>query len=319
MRSIYKTFKKQFYLAREIQREMDKTGRFTLKFRATQESSESSLETPDPELSMRFAMVMRRFLDPQDRIYYKSIWTILKEEFGDAIPPGLVAAIDNAIAQITKGLVAVEVNGEQITAERMYEIIADGERFNRLEEHVQFLKSLANIPMIGQLLWHQFYDYTEAVLEVASHIFHAISEAEKSDKFQRLYGPPTTPRCIYCLSTIGPFKSEEHIIPEALGAYDYVLPAGYVCDRCNNGELARLDEELVNSPLFAMRRIDSVMYDKRGRLPETRLGDFTVKRTDPLNVTWTADPGSDAVKIEEELPDGQVRFRVRTKFGLTDG
>lgn len=314
MRSIYRAFKRQYHLSRDIYKEMDQTGSFTLKARFTPDSSQTELETPDPDLTMRFIMVMRRFLDSQDRIYYKAVWAALQEQFGEEVPEGMKVDIDAFITHLNKGSFPININGEDITAARIYEIIAEGARFNRLDHHVEFLKSLANIPMVGPLLWHQFYEFTIGTLVLASKLFDAISEVEKSFKYKETYGDPDkiVKKCIYCLTTEGSFKSEEHTVPEGMGNNDYVLPRGYVCDKCNHGVLSMLDRELAECILFAAQRIDAVQYTKDGRLPETRLGEITIKRTDPLNVSWIADPGSDAIKVRKVRDDGVTELSIKT-------
>jgi hypothetical protein len=51
--------------------------------------------------------------------------------------------------------------------------------------------------------------------------------------------------CLFCKSSDGDFTSREHIFPETVGNTDLaMLPPGVVCDRCNNGPLARLDKAL---------------------------------------------------------------------------
>jgi hypothetical protein len=314
MRSVYRAFKKHYLMCKDVYTTMVATGGFRFKMKLTQDRSEARLETPDEDLTMRFVVVMRRFLNPADRLYYKAVWTQLLAEFSDAIPAELKEAIEKRKIVLANGIMRFEMDGELITAERMYEIIADGIRFDHSDRYREILLNLEQLPLVGPLFWHQFYSYTENALSLASWLFEAISAAEKTEKFQQLYGDPPVARCIYCLSTEGPFRSEEHILPEAMGNHDYVLPRGYVCDPCNNGVLAGLDAELCNSPLFVSQRVNAVEYDKRGRLPEVRIGDFIVKRTDPMNVTWIADPGSDAIKVGKTRPDGMTPLRMKTKL-----
>jgi hypothetical protein len=53
--------------------------------------------------------------------------------------------------------------------------------------------------------------------------------------------------CLFCRRHDVGFTSEEHIFTEGLGiTIDYVLPKGVVCDRCNNGPLARADQAIID-------------------------------------------------------------------------
>jgi hypothetical protein len=314
MRSIYRAFKKHYQLCKDVYKKMVSTGGFTYRLHVTEEISEARAETPDSELTMRFVVVMRRFLDPSDRLYFKTVWSTLKDEFGDALSDELKTAIDKNITILTHGGGRFEFNGEVLTAERMYEIIAEGVRFGRDEQLAVYFQTIAQIPIVGPLFWHQFYSYTESALKVASMIYHGISSVEHTDKFEQLYpsDEPEVPRCIFCLSTVGPFTSEEHIFPESMGNNDIVLPPGYTCDPCNNGVLSRLDDELRTSPLFITQWPSAVNFTKQGKLPEVKLGNITIKRTDPLNVTWIADPGSDAIREGKQRPDGMTELHLHT-------
>ncbi len=316
MRSIYRAFKKHYQLCKDVYRKMAATGGFKYELHFTQESSEAKVETPDAELTMRFVVVMRRFLNPADRLYYKTMWSTLQDEFGGAIPGEVKTAIDKKINILTQGWMKFEMDGDVLTAERMYEVIADGVRFGHNEQLAEYLRKIEQVPLVGPLFWHQFYSFTESALSVASMIFGAISAVERTDKYKQLYdgGEPAVTRCIYCLSTDGPFKSEEHIVPEAMGNNDIVLPRGYVCDPCNNGVLSRLDDELRTSPLFIVQWASAVEFTKQGKLPEVSLGDITIKRTDPLNVTWIANPGSDAIRAGKQCPDGTTELHMHTSL-----
>ena len=311
MRSIYRAFKKHYQVCKDVYKMMSSTGGFQFNWHATPTSSEAKLETPDSELTMRFVVVMRRFLNPDDRLYYKSVWATLQDEFGEALPVELRTDIDETVSVLNTGLMRFEMNGEVLTAERMYQIIADGVRFGREAQCVEFLRSIEQVPMVGPLIWHQFYSYTESALGLASMLYAAISAVEKTDKYNELYGDSTVHKCIYCLSTAGPFMSEEHIIPESMGNHDFVLPPGYVCDPCNHGVLSGLDDELRTSPLFIVQWVNAVEFTKKGKLPEARLGNLTMKRTDPLNVSWIADPDSDAIRVGKQLPDGMTQLHFK--------
>jgi hypothetical protein len=288
---------------------MAATGGFVFHFSATPTSSEARLDMPDQDLAMRYVVVSRRFIDRNDRIYYKAVWDQLLAEFGGHVPVDLKGAVEKLIERISRGDIHINLNGEDVTAETIYNAVAESYVFGRTEQYTWITQHLAQVPMLGPLLWHQFYSYAENVLALASWIVEAIKAVESTEAFKQHYGDPDVACCIYCLQTDGPFRSEEHIWPESMGNNDYVLPRGYVCDPCNNGPLARLDEALRNCPLFITQLPAAVQFDKKGRLPEVRLGNITIRRDDPLNVSWIADPGSDAIRSVGTLADGQTELR----------
>jgi len=76
--------------------------------------------------------------------------------------------------------------------------------------------------------------------------------------------------CLFCLSFDNPFTSEEHILPRGLGNVLKILPPGIVCDRCNNGELARLDEILTNFDPIKFLRVFHGIENRDGKVPASK-------------------------------------------------
>lgn len=86
--------------------------------------------------------------------------------------------------------------------------------------------------------------------------------------------------CIVCCGTDGGFQSVEHVIPESMGNTELVLPRGVVCDRCNNGQLARLDQSLCEFPAVKMARILNGVPTKSGKHPLLRFSTGQMQRAD---------------------------------------
>lgn len=317
MRNIFQAFKKHYYKASDVHKKLAQAGDFSLTSRTTPDSMEAKLNIPDEELMVRFVVLMRRFLSPTDRLYYHTVWATLKEQFAQELPESIVDQVDAFITEWNKGEMPISYNHEQLTAQEIYTRLAEGQYFDQKEGARAFIQELANmnIPLAGVFMWHQFYDYTSGGFVLASKLFDLIKVVEGTPRYKALYGDPAdiVNRCIYCLTTTGKFTSEEHVLPEALGNYDEVLPPGHVCDNCNNGVLSQLDNELSQSPLFAFQRVDAVPYTKQGKLPQAHFEGATLIKTGPLNVTLRADPGSDAIKVTREREDGWVEFDVNLK------
>jgi hypothetical protein len=62
----------------------------------------------------------------------------------------------------------------------------------------------------------------------------------------------------------------EHIIPEALGNIEHVLPVGVVCDTCNNYFARKIEGPLLETPWFQHVRSRQWVKNKRGRVPPMR-------------------------------------------------
>src|SRR5258707_551446 len=79
-------------------------------------------------------------------------------------------------------------------------------------------------------------------------------------------------KCLFCLQTEVLFTRLEHPIPESLGNDEWVLPRGYVCDRCNQYFGSKVENRVINEPPFVMERLSFVVKSKKGRVPIYKAG-----------------------------------------------
>lgn len=74
-------------------------------------------------------------------------------------------------------------------------------------------------------------------------------------------------RCLFCRDDTTSSRSVEHVLPESLGNTTAILPAGVVCDGCNNYFARKVEAPLLGSdPVLALRHFERVP-NKRGRIP----------------------------------------------------
>lgn len=106
--------------------------------------------------------------------------------------------------------------------------------------------------------------------------------------------------CLFCKSSEGDFTSREHIFPETAGNTDLaMLPPGVVCNRCNNGPLARLDKALCDFLPIAMRRTTLGVTNKRGDPATLRFAQGLIEPMPPDEVA----PGdSHGVRLVDHNP-----------------
>jgi hypothetical protein len=105
-------------------------------------------------------------------------------------------------------------------------------------------------------------------------------------------GPWSGRGCLFCLKTDGGFRSIEHPIPESLGNTELVLPNGVVCDRCNHGPLATLDQRLTDLMPLKMRRTSLGIENKRGNVPVTVFEDTRLELVEGRPTLTGPAPGS---------------------------
>jgi hypothetical protein len=102
-------------------------------------------------------------------------------------------------------------------------------------------------------------------------------------------------RCLFCRQRDGGFTSREHIFPETVGNTDLaMLPPGVVCDKCNNGPLAVLDQSLCAYLPIAMRRAMLGISNKAGKGAIVR---FAQGRIEPLPMEEVAPGDSHGVRF----------------------
>lgn len=73
-------------------------------------------------------------------------------------------------------------------------------------------------------------------------------------------------RCLFCKADSSRSRSVEHAIPEALGNRTFVLPAGVVCDGCNNYFAVKVEGSLLKTGALQQLRARQGVPTKRGRI-----------------------------------------------------
>jgi len=74
-------------------------------------------------------------------------------------------------------------------------------------------------------------------------------------------------RCLFCKQPSESSKSVEHIIPESIGSKKVVLPAGVVCDKCNNYFSSKVEGPVLSHQSMRNVRAWYQVRSKKGKLP----------------------------------------------------
>lgn len=74
-------------------------------------------------------------------------------------------------------------------------------------------------------------------------------------------------RCIFCKCDSTSSRSVEHIIPESAGNKKRILPAGIVCDKCNNYFARRVEQPVLNHSWMRNVRAWEQVPNKKGTYP----------------------------------------------------
>ena len=88
--------------------------------------AEARNQTPNDKETMRFVVLMRRFLAPASNLNYEKIWLTISKEFSLEIPQVLRERIESGIEELRKGQLPLKINNKNITAENIYQTISEG-------------------------------------------------------------------------------------------------------------------------------------------------------------------------------------------------
>src|SRR5262249_34466469 len=318
--NLIRSFKRHYHKVKGMVRGLYSTGSFgfELKF-DDQTGTQVQTKTPDERETVRFVNLMRRFLNPKDEIYYLTVWRYLRQNFSSELPAETVEQVEKFIERMNHGYLPIKYNDETLTAERIYELVAEGQYFTEVDQIRRRLNEMIAVPIFAHLLFHAFYSYNEAGFLLASHLLKIIHQIEKSKTSATSIGTVETSsdRCIYCLTASGDFTAEEHIFPESLGNDELILRKGLVCKECNNEVLSALDSALIEFPPIALLRVQYLPYTKKGKLPKADFANATVERTHPRHIKWTAKGDSKIITEETKLKDGSIslKFQLEARKG----
>ena len=97
-------------------------------------------------------------------------------------------------------------------------------------------------------------------------------------------------RCLFCKEDSSNTKSIEHIVPESLGNKTFLLPVGYVCDKCNNYFARKVEKPFLEQLEMRLLRFQECIPNKKNKIPM-------------VDGVWN---GTYPIKIKREIKDEQI-------------
>lgn len=116
----------------------------------------------------------------------------------------------------------------------------------------------------------------------------------------RVEGNNLKPRCIFCKNKSENSLSIEHIIPESLGNKNHILPAGLVCDTCNNYFSRKIEGPLLNDIYFRTLRSEQGLLSKRNRAVQVPTIIFPARQIVNMAFYTSEDDQSISIDIPNE-------------------
>jgi hypothetical protein len=276
----HRAFRKQYYRAKRAHRTLAQKGAFTLRLAARVETQTGTAEfkTPDDAGAVRFAVLMRPFLDPASDYHYRKVFEQIAAEAPKRISAADRASVEEEVVAIEAGDISLAINDQRIRAHDLYVLLAQGEFFDSDQKALAQLRELRPMPLFGPLAWYHFYSFTVSIYHHVGRLYRLSWEIQRGQG--NAPDVPSASKCLFCSRSDRAFTSEEHVLPEALGNDEMVLPPGRVCDACNNA-LSVLDTELVDFPPVALLRVLYVPHTKKGRLPSADFDGVSFRKTNP--------------------------------------
>jgi hypothetical protein len=270
--ALLRQFRRQFLILRKTFPD----GNLSVQIDSSPQKAGSKLSLPPG--AFEYASVLRPFADRGSPLYLPKFWQLVRTN--PSLDTALVASIDQQLARIRSGTgMLLKVNNRRLDHEAAYHLVADGELFGENPREAEALKAFHIGPALPLLRFAAF-NYMHDLGMLLPFVYEALGPLLASNSSAALAGP----RCIYCLSTSGPFKSEDHALAESLAGETLVLPRGAVCDTCNHGPLAVVDKLLVDFPPVSFLRVLFLPHTKGGKYPVARFPSFRLEKTGPRSI-----------------------------------
>lgn len=140
--------------------------------------------------------------------------------------------------------------------------------------------------------------------------------------------------CIFCKRDASNSKSVEHIVPRALQNENLILPAGIVCDHCNNYFSSKVEKPFLESGAINLLRFHQEIPSKKGRIPtvdgllnykfpaqfvkdpKSKYKNSVALPPESLEQLIKFEKGTLIVPASGELPTGSVLSRFMAKMAL---
>lgn len=311
--NILKKFKKQFHLASKTAKQISqKSINFNMVYKAEKGLCSSLNLPPEREIAL-FASCVRPFADPSSPLYFRNIASVILENDVIKLSDIDKECLQKNFRKIEKGYIDIKYNSNSLSALEMYLIYSKGKYFEEDRIEVKIYTEMKKLPFLNQFMLFQFYNYSYEVYKVCETLYKLIRHVEKNEVIKPTdHKKPKNSQCIYCLTTNGNFSSEEHIYPESIGNTEIILPAGFVCDSCNNGVLSYLDNCLVEHDILALLRVLYLPYNtKSGKFPKALYQNMAVEKTHPRKINFKLQSGSKNGFVVKDIKDG-VNITINT-------
>jgi hypothetical protein len=291
---------------------MAATGKLEFKINHADGKTSFGFETPDRGKLIPFLVLVREFAESANDLHYLKVWKELSSKYEGRIPKDLTNQINLRIQTIEAGGFCLEVNEKEYTPQQIFRLLSNAGFFTTDVKSREHLAGIFRIPPARHLFWYQFIEYCIEVFRIVSSIFSITLELEKQGLVKLTEGDVyvTRNKCIYCLSEQKSFTSEEHVLPESLAGDEIYLPRGIVCDPCNNGVLAGLDDAFLKFEPIAFLCVQFTPYTKAGKLPKANFANISFEKTEPNHISAVIKDKSGKPRNVKNLPDGRTRLHL---------
>jgi len=117
MHPVFRAFKRHYHKVTKVFAELAESGgSFKLEIKLDGHNLQAMNTIPNEEETIRFVVLMRRFLSPSDLLYFGNVLTILQDEFADELSQETVNLIESLVERLKTGYIGLNINGDILSA-----------------------------------------------------------------------------------------------------------------------------------------------------------------------------------------------------------
>lgn len=262
------------------------------------------LSIPDQKSIEELIVVMGDVLKPNSDLYYSVILNKIEKLNQSNSIKKVLLQFETHYQEILTSGIDLTLNDKNFTSEKAYYFILS--KVLEIDDTIAIEneKKMNENPVLGKMVWFKAYSFAFDMGQLLLWIYRVFN---KENLFPKL--PSRKNHCIYCLTTLSDFSTNEHTIPHSLGNYDSVLPLGWVCDPCQNN-LSSVESKFLETLPFALIKIYTMRYTKQGKFPAVKFANIHLTKVRPNVVKIKNFAGKRGEIKEIEKIGDEIRFQL---------
>ena len=295
-------------ISRKLLDEFQKRGGIKHTLSWNTENTTYTSDDENSELLYRLIMATRPFADPRSKFHVKTIYDEIVESFPELLLSSDMDSISDAISELEK-TTHIRFGNRKILYLDLYHAVNNELYFkNEPTTDGGILHACLDNPITRATIEVEYEQSLLLICDLASIVSEVLTKI-RCTEYDSL---AIRSKCIYCLSETNKFESEEHILPFDIN-HTWILPKGYVCDKCNNGVLSRLDTAFLQYPYIKGILGYFSSFKRSGKFRITNFQNATVQHSGP-NMMKIIEHPSKKRSMQVTQPNDDGIYHWKTQF-----